>query len=80
MATGATGPMGPITKTFYVSSRRTSPIFYTTVEAPSRDDAIQMTIATCPEGDQIEILQVQEDPFPGAEAAPKDAKAKDKEK
>jgi hypothetical protein len=63
MTTGATGPSGPATKTFYVKSRRTSPILYTTVEASTRDDAIHQMILSCPPGDEIEVLQAEETPY-----------------
>ena len=60
MTTGATGPEGPPMKTFYIKSRRTSPILFSTVDAPTRDDAIHAMILACPPDEQIEVLQVEE--------------------
>lgn len=63
MTTGATGPTGPAMTTFYVKSRVTHPIEITTVEASTREDAIQKTLDGVDEGDTIEIMQVQESPY-----------------
>jgi hypothetical protein len=64
-------------ETFYIKSRRKSPFLYNTVEAMSREEATHQVVNACPPGEEIEVLAVETIPFPDAEAAPKDAKAKE---
>ena len=61
MVTGTTGPAGPVTKSFDVKSRITHPIEHTTVQATTREDAIAQMVATAAaDGDDIEVMDVQE--------------------
>jgi hypothetical protein len=45
---------------FYVTARKTSPITPVTVEAESRELAIQQVLDTKGEGEEIEVLQCTE--------------------
>jgi hypothetical protein len=58
--------------TFTVTARKTSPITPVTVEADSREIAIQQVVDQVAEGEQIEVLQCVEevsDTPPGATGA-----------
>jgi hypothetical protein len=50
---------------FIVRSRKTSPITDATVNATSRERAIQQTLDTAAEGESIEVMNVQELPSTG---------------
>jgi hypothetical protein len=45
---------------YYITARKTSPITPVTVEALTREQAIQQVLDTRGEGEEIEILQTQE--------------------
>jgi hypothetical protein len=61
--------------TYEVKSRTTGPDTITTVEADTREQAIQMTLDAAAEGDSVEVMQVTE-MAPDAEAAPQSKKDK----
>jgi hypothetical protein len=60
---------------FYVTARKTSPITPVTVEAETRELAIQQVVATAAEGEQIEVLQCNE-VIPDAPVSPTGASAR----
>ena len=64
--------------TFYIKTRRTSPILYSSVEAETREEAVTQAVAAVPPEEQVEVMEVSEVEFdkPPLEGAPTDAPAK----
>jgi hypothetical protein len=54
---------------FVVKSRTTSPIVEATVDATSREDAIQQTVNAGAVGGEVEVLNCDEVPVPPVAAA-----------
>jgi hypothetical protein len=55
---------------FVVKSRSTTPITEATIDAGSREEAIQQTVDAGPAGGEVEVLNVDEVPVPPAAAEP----------
>jgi hypothetical protein len=58
--------------TFVVKSRRTSPTLTASIDATSREEAVDKVAKSCPEGETVDILEVEE--LPDGVAPPKAAK------
>jgi hypothetical protein len=65
-ATGGVGATGP--SSFYVKSRVTHPVEYTTVEATTREEALQKTLEAVDEGDSVEVMDIK--PIPPGMTGP----------
>lgn len=63
---------------YYVTARKTSPITPVTVEAESRELAIQQVLDTKGEGEEIEILQCTEVPVEGVPVTKAESKSEKK--
>jgi hypothetical protein len=50
--------------TFHYKARKSSAITTGTVDAPTREDAISQIVGTAAPGEEIEVMQVQEEPGP----------------
>lgn len=56
--------------TFHVKSRVTHPAETTTVEAETREEAIQKTLDAAEEGDEVEVMDVKPDPTAAGAGSP----------
>ena len=54
--------------TFSIKSRTTAPIVEATVDATTREKAIQATVDAAPAGSEVDVMNVEELPPPPAAA------------